>query len=268
MTQVHDWFSLYRLLVKSKLKARSAYRLNYVLSLVMQMFLSAAELGAVLLILHRVHTIGGWSADEITFLFGLIVFSSGTYRIFGSELHDFDKYLVNGEFDAVLTRPAPALLTLMARSMDVEHVGRLIQGVIILIVEFIRLGPSHGFNVLTVFEIVYAMICGAIIWFAMVITVATIGFWTTRIDELQPVFLYGPETATSYPLNIYPRVIQAIFYSVMPVAFGAYVPASLMLHKGMPPSLWCVTGLVSVITICLALGFWSLGIRRYTSTGT
>lgn len=263
-----NWLQLYGILVRSNLKARSAYRFNYVSSILMQMLLSLSEFAMVLLIVHRVHGLAGWNADDITLLFGLVVFSSGIYRMFASDLHDFDKYLVNGEFDSVLTRPAPALLTIMARSIDIEHVGRLLEGGALLILEFIRLGPKLGFNGWTVMELMYAIVCGAIIWLAMVIAVATLGFWTTRIDELQPVFLYGPETATSYPLSIYPPAIQAVFYSVMPVGFGSFIPASLILRKGLSPVLWPVTGAVTLVSIGLAVLFWSLGVRRYTSTGT
>lgn len=262
------WLSSYRVLVMASLKARAAYRFNYVLSITMQMLLSFAELAVVLLIVHRVHTIGGWNADDITFLFGLVVFSSGVYRIFASEFHDFDKYLVNGEFDAVLTRPAPTLLTLMARSIDVEHSGRLIQGLVVLVVEFVRLGPQLHFGFMTILLVAYAIVCGSVIWVAMVIAVATIGFWTTRIDDLQPVFLYGPETAVSYPLTIYPRAIAALFYSIMPVGFGSFVPAAILLRKGMSPALWPVCGGIAVCAIALATLFWGVGVRRYTSSGS
>lgn len=262
------WVRLYAILVQSSLKARATYRLNYVLSIIMQMLLSLSEFGMVLYIVHHVHSIGGWNVDDITFLFGLVVFSTGIYRLFASDLHDFDKYLVNGEFDAVLTRPAPALLTLMARSIDVEHAGRLLEGAALIGIEFFRLGPSLHWNGLTLVEIVYAIVSGSLVWLAMVIAVATVGFWTTRIDELQPVFLYGPETAISYPLTIYPKAIQLVFYSVMPIGFGSFIPASLMLHKGLSPWLWSVCGAVSVASLAVAILFWSLGIRRYTSTGT
>lgn len=262
------WLRLYGTLVVASLKARAIYRFNYVVSILMQMILGFSELALILLVLHKVHTIGGWSADDITFLFGLVSLSSGVYRVFASEFHDFDKYLVDGEFDAVLTRPAPALLTMMAKSIDVEHAGRLILGSCVVVIESIRLGGVDHFSLWTGFGIVYAIACGSFIWIAMVITVATLGFWTTRVDDFQPVFLYGPETAASYPLNIYPRFIQMVFYTVMPVGFGSYVPAALILHKGLPQWMWAMSGLMSGLALIAAIGFWTLGVRRYASTGT
>jgi ABC-2 type transport system permease protein len=263
-----EWFAIYRRLVVSSVKSRLVYRWNFGVSLILQTLAGFGELAALLLIVRRVHGVAGWSADELIFLFGLLTTSRAFYKLFASELSNFDKYLVNGEFDAVLTRPVPSLLAIAARSIDIEQLALFIQGIIVLIWGYVRLSPKLHFTGWTVCETVIGVLCGTMIWFAVVTAIASIGFWTTRVDELQPVLLYGPQTAMNYPLDIYPKFIQAIFLSILPVAFGTYIPASVILNKGLPPIWLCYSLVVSILSISAALVLWNLGVRRYTSTGT
>ncbi len=263
-----DWIGVYKSVASATLRARLAYRWNFVLDLVFQIIMLMAELLVVVLIASAVHGIAGWSVYQIVFLFGLSSLSSGLYRVFASEFHGFDKYLVNGEFDSVLTRPAPALVVVSARSVDYEQAGMLVQGLAIVGYAAWRLHLWQIDGPILLAQILSGWISGGAIWLGIVIAFATLGFWTTRIDDLAPVVLYGPETAANYPLSIYPRAIQAIFYGILPVAFGGYIPARVILHKGLSPVWLLVSFAVGAATLAGAVGFWQIGVRRYTSTGS
>jgi len=268
MAALQRWSFLYRILVGTTLRTRLAYKWNFAVGLLLQMALNFSELAAILLIIQRVHNIGGWDAYGLMILFGLMSASSGIYHIFASELNSFDKYLVDGQFDAILTRPAPTLLTIAARSVDLEHSAIFLQGVGVLAFVYIKKTAQLHFGVNTIVEMAVGIICGAFIWFSIVTATATLGFWTTQVDNLQPVLLYGPETASAYPLTIYPKAIQLVFYSILPTAFGAFIPASVILHKGVGDIALVYCGLVSLIAFAVAVWFWNFGVRHYTSTGT
>lgn len=206
---------------------------------------------------------------QLVFLYGLHSLSAGFYRVFGSEFHNFDKYLVRGEFDTVLTRPAPALLVVSARSIDVEQSGMMLEGAILTMVAVEHLHLLARYGALTVAgEIAAAVVAGSLIWYAIVIVLAALGFWVTRTDDLATIFLYGPETAAGYPLSIYPRAVRVLFSAVLPVAFGGYLPARVILHKGLGPDWLALSAGVAVVALTVATGFWRLGVRHYTSTGT
>lgn len=266
---MRDWFTMYRVLAWTTLKARLAYRWNFFLSLFFQMVLLSAELAVILLIVARVNGIGGFSVDEVLLLFGLAMTSSGLFRVFASELHDFDKYLVYGEFDGILTRPVPTWLTVAARSIDVEQLGAVLQGVAALTVAIVRLHLVTRFGSVEILQALTGVVAGTLVWLALVTGVAALGFWTTRIDELQPMLLYGPETASTFPLSIYPAGIRALFYTIIPVAFGTYVPALVMLHKpGAAPMDLVYSVLAGLVAFGLSLMLWQAGVRHYASTGT
>lgn len=260
---------LYGKLARVTLKTRWAYKANLVLDLTFQMGMLSAELAVLLLIASAVHGIAGWNGYQLVFLYGLNSLSAGFYRVFGSEFHNFDKYLVHGDFDTVLTRPAPTLLVISARSIDVEQSGMMLEGAILVIVAVGHLNLLARWGALTVTgEILGAVVAGSLIWYAIVIVLAALGFWVTHTDDLATIFLYGPETAAGYPLSIYPRAVRVLFSAVLPVAFGGYLPARVILHKGLGPEWLALSAGVAVVSMMVATGFWRLGVRHYTSTGT
>lgn len=264
---MRETWHLYRTLVAATLQARLAYRWNFVSSLLLAMLMLTAELLIVLFIVTRVHGIGGWNAGQILVLVGFAQATAGMYRVFAAELHNFDRYLVNGEFDSILTRPAAPLFILITRSVDPEQGGWIVQGVVVLLVGIWRSGAfSHPW--LAAASAVTGLVTGGAVFFALVTATATLGFWTTRIDDVQPLLLYGPETAASYPVSIYPVGIQAVFYTVIPVALGGYVPAAVMLEKGLPPAMLVASWGGALAAVGLALAFWNVGVRHYTSTGS
>lgn len=259
---------LYTAMARATLRSRAVYRTNFWLSLTFNVVLVTSELVVTLLVVHRVHGILGWSTAQVMLLFGLATTSGGIYRTFLSELHDFDKYLVNGEFDAVLTRPAPAWLVVAARSVDPDQIGFMLEGMGIITAAGAILGLFRHDAWLVIGELLAAVVSGTLIWMALVTAVAALGFWTTRIEDLQPMVLYGPQTAATFPLSVYPTSIRTLFYSIFPVAFGTYLPAMVILHKGPGLIMVFVSLFAGAAAFALALRFWRFGVRHYTSTGT
>ncbi len=259
---------LYTAMARTTLQSRAIYRANFGLSLVFNSIMVTAELIVTLLLVHRVHGILGWNTAQVMLLFGMATTSGGTYRTFLSELSYFDKYLVNGEFDAVLTRPVPAWLAVAGRSVDPDQIGLVIEGMAIVAVSGTILGIFRLDAWLVIGELLAAVVSGTLIWMAMVTALAALGFWTTRVDTLQPMVLYGPQTAATFPLSVYPTDIRMLFYSIFPVAFGTYLPAMVILRKGPGAVMVLVSLFAAAAALALALRFWRFAVRHYTSTGT
>lgn len=66
---MRDWWAVYRAVASATLRARLAYRCNFFLDLGLQMVMLVAELLVVVFIATAVHGIGGWSVDQIVFLY-------------------------------------------------------------------------------------------------------------------------------------------------------------------------------------------------------
>ena len=267
-TRMLEGWRVYTAMARMTLRARTMYRTNFWLSLLFNFIMVTGELAVTLLIVHRVHGILGWTTYQVMMLYGLTAASGGVYRAFLSELNDFDRYLVNGEFDAILTRPAHTWTTVVSRSVDLDQMGWIIEGLVIMGVSGAALGLFRHHALVTVAELSLGLVAGSLVWMALVTAVAALGFFTTRVDDLQPMVLYGPQTAATFPLSAYPTGLRTLFYTVFPVAFGSYVPAMVVLHKGPGPDALALCVGAGLLAVVLALWFWQYGVRHYTSTGT
>lgn len=261
------WLRAYGALIGATLRARAVYRVSFVTDIVLQMALFLGELAAVLLIVQRVGGIGGWNTWDVMFLFGLATMSAGIYRVFASELHNFDRYLVDAEFDSVLLRPMPTYLAVVGRGIAPWQAGMSVQGLLVLLFASAHL-PRVTWSSAAIGELIAGAACGAVIWLSLVTATAAIGFWTMRIEDIQPVLLYGPETASSYPMSIYPQAIRDVFFTIVPVACGSYVPAAILLHRGLGPPALLGSLAAAILSACAAALLWQAGVRHYTSSGS
>jgi ABC-2 type transport system permease protein len=258
--------AMYFRLVRASLRSLMQYRFSFMFSLVVNVLVTVADFLVVLAILYNFRSIGGWNTAQIAALYGVATAALGIYRAFGSELQNFQNYIVTGEFDGLLLRPWPTLLVLLSRRVELFRLGAVLQGYAALVISLAYLGGPAEFGVAYFYMLLLPLLSSGI-FFAISIATAAVAFWTGRIRELQTFTIYGPSTAASYPTAIYPRWIR-YFLTVLPVTFVGYVPLRTTL--GLGGQLWhVVTPMVaSAISLLAALWLWRRGERAYHSTGS
>ena len=69
------------------------------------------------------------------------------------------------------------------------------------------------------------VLSGALLLFAIGLLTASLGFWLTRIEDLQTITEDAARTAVQYPVSIYPKWMQGMLLTAIPVAFANYVPS-------------------------------------------
>ncbi|PZT52366.1 ABC transporter permease [Paenibacillus silvae] len=262
-----SWFHLYKILIRTSIRSRMQYKFNFVLGAILAALIQISELLMVALVLHKFGAIKGWSLYEIGYLFAIMTLSKTLYRTFGNEVHHLEKYLVGGELDQLLTRPMPVLLALLPQNFRMM-VGEVLQGGFILCWSLSGMMNSGqiGWTVIPLSLLV--IVTGAIILFSIGLATATLGFWTTRIEELQVITEDAARTAAQYPLTLYPKWMSSLLLTVIPVGFVNYVPA-LYLLRG-EGGVWVLALIAAIALLCLAasLRFWAFGMTKYQSTGS
>lgn len=259
---------LYGRLAAASLRARMQYKMDFLMSTFLYGMLTVSDFLMLAAIMLRFREVGGWNIYEVGLLYGMSWIAMGLYRTFAPELHNFDRYIVYGEFDSLLVRPWPTLLTLLGRNFEPHRLGAAVQGGIILWISVSHLTQAGVLDGLDVAYIVAASIVGALIPFGLSLFTATLAFWVVRTGELQPFTMYAPVTASQYPLTVYPRWLRLLLSSILPVAFINYIPAQYLLGKG--GSVWSLVAAPAfgVAFVTVAYAFWRLGERHYHSTGS
>lgn len=266
MKQV-SWFHLYKILIRTSIRSRMQYKFNFVLGAILAALIQISEFLMVALVLHKFGAIKGWSLHEVGYLFAIMTLSKTLYRTFGNEVHHLEKYLVGGELDQLLTRPMPVLLALLPQNFRLM-VGEVLQGGFILCWSLSGMMNSGQIGWTVIPLSLFVIVTGAIILFSIGLATATIGFWTTRIEDLQVITEDAARTAAQYPLTLYPKWMSSLLLIVIPVGFVNYIPA-LYLLRG-EGGAWVLALIAAIALLCLAasLRFWAFGMTKYQSTGS
>ena len=115
---------------------------------------------------------------------------------------------------------------------------------------------------------------GAILafFYGLFVIQATLSFWTTESLELINTLTYGGTETAQYPLAIYRPWFRRLFTYVVPLGCISYFPSVAILGVedplGSSLAFQVSSPFAGFLFLALSLGFWRIGIRRYTSTGS
>lgn len=246
------------------------YKLSFALQLGGVFAINALELATIFILFQHFETLGGWTAGEIAFLYGLSAISFSLAKILGAGFDDFGQQIVRGEFDRILIRPVSPFLHIIGLDLKLHQIGRFLQGTFafVLALTMIDLDWTAG----RVLFLPLVFLSAAVVFLALFTFEAILCFWTTQATEAVNAFTYGGTTLAQYPLHIFDTWLRRLFLWCIPLGFVIYLPALYLLDKSDPLGLptitrYCgpfVAGLFWLVTgTC-----WRLGIRRYRSTGS
>ncbi|MFC0211628.1 ABC transporter permease [Paenibacillus chartarius] len=258
---------MYLLLVKASVRSRMQHPFNFVVGTIMAAFVNVIDFALIAVVLRRFGQVQDWSMAEVAYLYGVIVLCKALYRTFASDVHQLEKYLVSGDLDQLLTRPVPVLLALMSQNVTLYTAEPLL-GVTMVAWSLQQLMAAGQVGWAAVPLTLLMVVTGAVILFAIGLATATAGFWITRIRELQVVTEDASKFAAQYPLSLYPKWLQYVLCTLIPVGFANYIP-SLYVLRG-EPGFWVMgaTALVAGLCLMLSLRFWRFGLSRYQSAGS
>ncbi|OWA34496.1 hypothetical protein B9G55_17480 [Saccharibacillus sp. O16] len=266
-TVIRNYIRLYLLLIRTSVRSRMQYRFNFAFGTVLAAIIQLSEFLMVAIVLAKFGAVRGWSMYEVGYLFALMTLAKTLYRTFGNEVHNLERYLVEGELDQLLTKPLPVLLSLMPRGFRLMP-GELLQSGAILTWAMGAMMRSGQITWWAIPQTLFAVFTGGLILFAIGMATAACGFWTTRISMLQNMTEDAAQTAARYPLTLYPGWMSGLMLTAIPVGLVSYVPALYILRGELGVWVFPLLAAASCLAVLLALAFWRFGISKYQSTGS
>lgn len=260
---------VYFFLLGAGLRGALQYRANFVIWIVTGLVYQLTGFTFIWVVLTRFQAIAGWTLGEVAFLYGLRLMGHGLYLLVFGRLISVEPLVKEGEFDRFLVRPLPPLLQVMTREFPVNAIGDFGGGVILFIAANSLTGidwspPAVVFLVLTV-------IGAALIETGIALSIASFNFrfLSTRglvriVDDIFSNF-------GNYPIRIFGGLLQFLLTFALPVAFIAYLPATVLLGRTgelvIHPLFAYLAPLVGVLVFGLAERFWRSEMRHYQSAG-
>lgn len=256
-------------LASASVRSELQYRANAVSSIVGGILFQITGFIVVWIIAARFGQIGGWGLPELTFLYGMRLTSHGIFYAFFSQMFELDRVLITGEYDRYLVRPMPPLLQLFTRKLRINAFGDLIGGTALVIAASIQ--APVDWSPLAIAYLILAVIGGGLVEGATQITLGSLGFrflqtYPTRATVNEIFNVYG-----NYPNTIFPSALRAGLTFVLPIAFVAFFPASVLLNRAdeLSVPLWLAVAspLVGVILFLCAVRIWQWQSKNYQSAG-
>jgi ABC-2 type transport system permease protein len=245
------------------------YRLSFAMQSAGLFLMTGGEFIAIYFLFNRFGSLRGWQLPEVAVLYGLINTAFAISEAFARGFDTFDELIRRGDFDRLLLRPRGTVFQVIAREVQLMRVGRLLQGVVILLWGMVALGTHWTLG--TLVFVGWILLGGVCLFSALFVLQATFAFHTIEGLELLNVLTYGGVEVSEYPMSIYRPGFRLFFTFVIPLACVGYLPGLSLLNRGgngFSASLVAVAPLAGVAFLAVSLQIWNWGVRRYTSTGS
>jgi ABC-2 type transport system permease protein len=258
----------YFLLAWTWTRAAAAYPASFGLMVVFGCVTGALDLAVILVVFANTTTLGGFSRDEVLFLYGAAGLAFTLCDLFVSNLDRISQHIKAGTMDTFLIRPVSPWIQIATDRFVPTRFGRVVLAGAVL---------GHALGALDLdgrrLWMVPVMVGAGVVIFAALWTLAgALQFLLTDAPEVANAFTYGSQQLTQYPLNVYGRDLVRGATYVLPLAFINWQPGLYVLGRDDPfgtPGFLRFLGPAAALILALLAGFaWRQGIRRYRSTGS
>lgn len=261
---------IYGLLLGASIRSEAQYRGNLIVSILGAIAHQGVGLAFLWVVVDGFGEIGGWTLSDITFLYGVRFAAHGVFTLFFNQiLEGVDQVVRQGEYDRFLVRPVDPFVQLLTRRFHLSIAGDIVGGVTLLILASARANVDWSF--FAVVYLVLAVLGGAMVEAAIQLFVASLSFRLLSTQAfryaLDGVFtLFG-----GYPLKIFPSAARFAFTFIVPIAFIAYIPSTVLLDRsgdlGVAPIIAYLAPGAGLALGVAAYAFWRRQSQHYASTG-
>ena len=265
-----DSLRLYLRYIGVSAQAQTQYKASFVMLSIGAFGNTGLEFLTVWLLFDRFGQLGSWSLGEVALFYGVVNTAFAVAEILSRGFDTFGDWIKSGEFDRLLLRPRSPALQLAGQEIRLRSVGRLLQGIVVLLWAAAALHIPWTAGRLVLLSA--ALAGGACLFYGLIVVQAAIAFWTTESLEVINSFTFGGVQAAQYPLAIYPGWFRRMFIYVIPLGCVSYFTVVAILgHSdplGAPPWVGWVSPLAGPAFLLLALQVFRFGVRHYASTGS
>lgn len=257
---------MHRIFMVQELKRFMEYKGDFITGAIGMLVAQLCNIAFISVIFSQIPTLKGWKFEEVLFIYGFSLLPKAIDHLFFDNLWSVGYFIVKkGDFDKFLTRPINPLFHVMAEKFQIDALGELVMGVVLIscALPSIRLEWSFIRVLLTIVAIFFA----SFIYTGIKTATAAISFWTKQSGAITHMF-YMTNEFVNYPISVYNKAVQNILTYVIPFAFTSYFPALYFLTGENPLFNIGMTMLVSVVVMGVGVLIWNKGLKAYESAGS
>ncbi len=178
--------SLYMKYFSIQFKSIMQHKVSFYVMLTVQFLVSLTGYLALYFMFTRFNQVEGFTFNEIILCFAVMGMSFSIAEMFTRGFEVFARFLGDGRFDRILTRPRGVIFQILASQIEFHRLGRFTQSVIILAYAIPVCGVEWTADKISV--LVLMVSCGAVVFFCLFLTHAGITFFTLHQMEFMEAF--------------------------------------------------------------------------------
>ncbi|HZM82266.1 MAG TPA: ABC-2 family transporter protein [Candidatus Limnocylindrales bacterium] len=253
---------------RASIRGAMQYKVNLWVGIATGVAYQGTGFAFVWVVLQRFPSLAGWTLAQVAFLYGLRLVAHATWLVPMNALVGIEWLVREGAFDRYLLRPLNPLVQLLTtRPMRVGGLGDLLTGIGILAAAAALADVRWTPEVIGLAAL--AILGGALIEGGIQLAIASLSFRLLTIFQISHFVDDIFSRFGSYPLKVFGGTAEWILTWVVPVAFVAYVPASVILDQQMRLAPWAalLPPAIGIVIFVGAYRFWERQLRHYQSTG-
>jgi viologen exporter family transport system permease protein len=255
------YFRLLWLFAQTEFQFAVEYRANLLLDLFEEVVVVVTSLLAVAVLFSHTGVINGWSLGQMIVLLGVYYLIQGAQSVvFEMSLERFMEHIRLGTLDFILIKPVSSQFMVSTRHVQIAQLAQAFFGLALVGFGVLQVGEAVGPG--EVIRFVLTLVCGLSLVYCVVLVLATVAFWATRIENLLAIF-WSFLDAGRFPVDVYPGWLRVTLSTVVPIGVAVTVPAQAV--AGRLDNLGLALMLIgSVAVFIFASWFWRVGVRNYT----
>lgn len=250
---------------KNYLKRRLSYRADFWVEILSDMLFQGVNLFFLLVVFLHTDLLGGWTQAQMLFVYGYFMVPYGVFTCFFSLWGFTERYIVKGEMDRVLTRPAYHLVQLLLENVDPPSLVGSITGLVIMGLTWPHLHVNWSWTDPLIFVVL--VIGSVLIYGGIYIAFTAISFFTDSPTGILPL-IWNIQNYGRYPVTIYNKAITVLLTGILPFAFTGFYPAAYFMDKAGWGWIGLLTPVVGIVFFAGAVLVWNVGVRQYRGAGS
>jgi len=260
--KLRRYFKLYFICLKTLFASETAYRLNFILGLIITFMGNILFPLVTLLIYANGQSFPGWDFWQVLLIQSVFTISTGIAGTFFSGIFWATNGNVReGSLEVVLLKPVNPLFYMMATTFNFQGIAYIIGGILMF-----AFSAKHcvSFSWLGIVNFIIFGFAGIFVMLGMELIMSATSFKWVGNSRIPEIFDSIKQFA-KYPMTIFPSMARSITTFVIPVAMVAYVPAASLLGK---TEVWFYWALVPCVVFTI-VGFllYHKMIKLYESAG-
>lgn len=256
---------LYALYVGQRVKARLAYRGDFLITMAGDVLLAAVGLAFVSTLFTHIPALGAWSRAEVLVSWGFSEAVVGLFFVtFGGLFSLNQRYVVGGELDRLLVRPVNPYAQVLLENVSWEDLPILVLGLGVVAWGAADL-PALSLGELAFVPVLFLGAVGVL--GGLMTAIASMGFHLHHRGTAVGL-VFQLSTFTRYPMDLFARPLRLFLTFVLPLGFAGFYPATFLMSR---PE-WRVYAIASPVVglVAMVVGYaaFAFGLRRYASSGT